>query len=150
MWSFVSFVSFGVMIRTILKTRSERKYRFLNRSRVRVCYIIKQMNLNSRLTFFFFFFFYGCFLCDGLKLHFFFFLQGTNARIDKDRGSIEPTRHGVFIHRYKYEWTPVVVKRVVDLFFGFPCDVTAPIYINPRLAAVGDERGEKKKKKIHT
>lgn len=71
-------------------------------------YIIKQiveMNLNSQLTFsvcFFFFFIKGCFPCDGLRLHF-FFSRETNVRVDGNRGSIEPTRHGVFIHRYKYE-----------------------------------------------
>lgn len=135
------------------KNTIKEKYRSINRSRVlefevRVLYIIKQireMNLNSQLTFFFFF--KVCFPYDGLRLHFFFFFctpRETNARVDEDRGSIELTRHGVFIHRYKYEWTPVAVKRVVDLFFGFPCDVTAIyVYRYPRLSAVG-ERGEKK------
>lgn len=64
------------------KNTIKEKYRSINRSRVlefevRVLYIIKQireMNLNSQLTFFFFFF-KVCFPYDGLRLHFFFFAR---------------------------------------------------------------------------
>lgn len=92
------------MIRITIKTQIKEKYRSIDRSRVRsvIHNCRNEFKFATYIFRLFFFFIKGCFPCDGLRLHF-FFSRETNARVDGNRGSIEPTRHGVFIHRYKYE-----------------------------------------------